>query len=119
MLQVLSRFVGFEEWQKCYTSYYREGRYEGPIIDGKANGVGTWTCTDEVKDKGMSYKGNFQDGKPHGEGIEYFPSGSVKFEGEWVKGTANIGTWYSPDGSVAHAGKVNGVLFQREKNENS
>ena len=34
----------------------------------------------------LLYKGNFKNGKKHGEGIEYNSFGTVEYEGEFVNG---------------------------------
>jgi len=46
-------------------------KYEGEFKDGKRNGQGTFTWTDEGK-----YEGKWKDGKSHGQGTFTFSDGN-------------------------------------------
>jgi hypothetical protein len=55
-----------------------KGQYSGGCKNGLANGNGTATGTD-------SYRGNFKNGYPDGEGKYTWKNGST-YEGSWKKG---------------------------------
>jgi hypothetical protein len=104
------------------------GTYRGPIVNGKAEGFGTWTCTD-----GDVYKGHFKDHRFHGQGTYTFAIGCTfsngcKYIGAWENGQRHgqgtftfangdqyigawendkrhgLGTQTSADGSIDHSG---------------
>jgi hypothetical protein len=57
------------------------GTYRGPIVNGKAEGFGTWTCTDGPW-KGSVYEGHFKDHRFHGQGTCTFANGD-QYIGAW------------------------------------
>lgn len=76
------------------------GTYVGSLLDGEADGVGTWTTEDEVYDgewkknertgrgsvkyaNGNEYYGGWKDGKMHGKGRCTWASGHV-YTGEYI-----------------------------------
>jgi len=56
------------------------------------------------KDIQAKYKGDVENGKPHGLGLIIFPDGA-KYSGEWKNGKANgQGTFISPNGEQYQGG---------------
>jgi MORN repeat len=45
----------------------------------------TYHCLLFVLSAGRTYRGEWQDGKAHGYGVEHRPDGSIRHEGEWKK----------------------------------
>lgn len=67
-------------------------RFEGQLIDNKANGYGTF------KNKKKEVRGYWIDNKLQGEGVETRKSG-LKYEGTFSNGVIEgKGTFYFPDG---------------------
>jgi hypothetical protein len=89
-----------EETKKKGTIKYDNGdKYTGEyiIVDGKkiksGKGVYTWTSGDR-------YEGNFKNDKFNGYGIEYYPSGEKKVEGNFKDNYLNgKGTYFFENGS--------------------
>lgn len=53
-----------------------------------------------------TYEGEFFGDMPHGEGVEYYPSGEIKYEGKYKYGKYHgKGILYNEDGSVKYEGK--------------
>ena len=67
--------------------------YEGEFMDGKRNGQGTYTWTDEGK-----YEGKWKDGKSHGQGTFTFSDGN-KGVGEFRDNKPWNITTYDKDGN--------------------
>jgi len=68
--------------------------YEGPIVNGKRNGYGTFSVYN-----GNKYVGNFVDGDYNGQGTFYFANGD-KYVGNFVNGDFNgQGTMTYADGA--------------------
>ena len=64
---------------------YSDFIYEGQMKNGKRNGKGRMTWTDD-NGKGDVYEGEFKDGYRHGKGIyKYYNSGSI-YNGQWNMG---------------------------------
>ncbi len=113
------------EWNGKGREYDKSGalEYEGNFVNGRREGQGTWYGEDGSphacnfkggmlingyfrnegtyywKD-GTRYIGSLADGKPNGRGREYYKSGALRYEGDWVNGCwEGQGTWYGEDGS--------------------
>jgi hypothetical protein len=71
-----------------------EGIYEGPLVDGKANGIGTWTERKEEVPNGKKYVGGFYDDKRHGKGTEFTPTGCIVFSGSFENDDMSEGVLY-------------------------
>ena len=56
-------------------------RYEGPLVEGKPHGSGSFKMPG-----GSSYEGEFRDGKFNGNGI-LISGGGIRYEGEFKDGT--------------------------------
>lgn len=81
----------------------RKGCIQGNCVDGE----GTYVAYD-----GSRYRGNFQEGLFHGQGICHFDNGD-KYEGQWFKGLFHgKGTMHFTSGKVIYAQWVNGVVVQ-------
>ena len=69
------------------------GEYKGNYKDGKYHGQGTYTWSD-----GDKYEGGWKQGKKHGYGI-YTHFNGVKYVGEWKQGKKHgHGSYSFPDG---------------------
>ncbi len=69
------------------------GTYIGDVVDGRANGQGTYTFPD-----GYKYVGEWKDGKQHGQGT-YTTAGGNKYVGEKTDGKKHgQGTYTFADG---------------------
>jgi hypothetical protein len=71
-----------------------DGIYEGPIVDGKANGAGTWTQRNEEVPNAEKYVGEFCDDKRHGKGTEFAPTGRIVFSGSFENDDRSEGVLY-------------------------
>lgn len=58
------------------------GVYEGDLVDYRPEGSGILRHTLS----GQTYKGMFYKGLPHGAGVEYTKTGTIKFRGNWSNG---------------------------------
>ena len=63
---------------------YSDFIYEGQMKNGKRNGKGRMTWTDD-NGKGDVYEGEFKDGYRHGKGIYKYNNGNI-YNGEWNMG---------------------------------
>ncbi len=62
---------------------------------------------DTIKFRGGTYKGEFQDGIPHGEGTVYYDSGIMAYEGEFQDGLPNgRGKVYYRSGILGYDGEI-------------
>ena len=90
-----------------YGKYFINGdlRYEGNWIKNIPNGYGK--TYEKSKDKVILYEeGQHVNGLLHGKGIQYYyPSGTKKFEGDFVEGKMGKGTYYDRDGKVTVQGQ--------------
>ena len=50
-------------------------------VCGLKHGKGTYTVAD-----GRKYVGGYKDDERHGFGTEFFPNGTIYFQGEWANG---------------------------------
>ena len=82
---------------------YGNGKYKGPIVNGKREGFGIfiWKCGDKYEgdfkddhftgkgiyyyNSGNRYEGNFKNIKKEGKGIFYYNDGD-RYEGDWRNG---------------------------------
>ena len=55
------------------------GQYEGAWKDGRYDGFGECTWEDKRK-----YRGEWRNGMAHGRGIETYPNGNIRHEGQWI-----------------------------------
>jgi len=76
--------------------------YKGDVENGKPNGQGIDTFPD-----GSKYVGEWKNGKHHGQGTYTFHDG-VKWEGVWRRSEPWNITKYDKDGKI-YGRKVNGV----------
>jgi hypothetical protein len=77
-----------------------EGTYDGPIVNGKAEGEGTWTGPD-----GRIYRGGFKNHMFHGQGTFTTANGD-KYIGAWEADKAHgQGTFSWADGSIRYSGQ--------------
>jgi hypothetical protein len=60
--------------------YYKNGYYKGEMLNGRANGIGTFFWDD-----GDSFAGEWKDDKRTGFGIRYYSNGD-RYEGYYVEG---------------------------------
>ena len=62
--------------------YHRNGtlKYEGDLVDGKAEGNGKF-----IDKEGNYYIGEFKKGLKHGKGTDYDKNGNIIYEGDFVK----------------------------------
>ena len=75
-----------------------ENRYEGAILNGKADGYGIKYYKD-----GRKYEGIFKNNKRDGEGVLYRPDGTI-FKGAYKNDVQNgIGTNYNKEGKILKA----------------
>lgn len=87
------------------TLVYSHGRYVGSVLNGKANGRGTYTS----KASGTSYTGNFVSDTFSGEGTMLWTNG-FKYVGEWQNDVGVQGTMFYPNGANM-PGVVNQLIF--------
>ena len=84
--------VGGKRWFKSGDEK-TQGKYEGEIMNGVPDGIGTLTWSD-----GEKYEGEYKDGFPNGQGTMTFPDGD-KYIGEHKDGEYNgQGTYTYPNG---------------------
>lgn len=60
--------------------------YCGYFLEGKRNGFGVLFNNFDGDEFFKVYNGNWKNGKPHGEGIVYYPNGSTFLKGTWNRG---------------------------------
>ena len=70
------------------------GKYEGEIVNGKPNGMGTL-----IYRNGTRYVGEYLDGTWNGQGSFYFPDGE-KWVGEFKEDAPWNITWFDRDGNI-------------------
>jgi hypothetical protein len=83
--------------------------FKGGIKDGRFHGHGVHTLANGVK-----YLGEFRDGYPHGLGTVSFADGRKHVFAEWKKGSpSGEGIRYYPDGTVQDSGRfeANRLVF--------
>src|SRR3974390_3547192 len=86
--------------------------YEGKFVAGylRGRGIKTWDRTSPWY--GDRYEGDIVDGEFSGHGVETWPNGS-RYEGEWTHNWPNgFGTLSLPDGTVYSGQWVNGCFRQ-------
>lgn len=108
--------------------------YEGSLVNGKFNGIGTWTLVHGEKfsgnwvdgelngigkytsPDGSKYNGNFKDSKMDGYGVATDELGWV-YKGNWANGMRNgTGSSYDPKGNLNYSGEwSNGEMTNPEK----
>ena len=72
-----------KEYQTLYYNYKKGTiKYRGEFKDGKAHGQGTLY----YKNGAIMYKGGYKENKEHGQGTLYDKDGTIKYEGEWING---------------------------------
>lgn len=77
------------------TPKFENATYSGPVVGGKAEGVGTMTFAD-----GRKYVGEFRNNYFNGRGTLSAPNGDV-WEGQFLGGAMNgHGTWRGADGTT-------------------
>jgi hypothetical protein len=79
--------------------WYQNGKpsdkYDGNMLNGKANGKGTYTCAN-----GNRYEGDWVSDKRQGKGIYTYANGD-RYEGDFVNYKfEGYGTYYSHDGKI-------------------
>lgn len=74
-----------------YTSYYQSGSdfEQGQVSEGKR--IGAWKTFYDVSNN-VSQTVNYKNGKPHGLVMNYYESGLLAIEGEFINGK-ETGTW--------------------------
>ena len=99
LVKIVKRVINEETKKKGTIKYDNGDKYTGEyiIVDGKkiksGKGVYTWTSGDR-------YEGNFKNDKFNGYGIEYYPSGEKKVEGNFKDNYLNgKGTYFFENGS--------------------
>lgn len=71
------------------------------------------TPNEIVYPSGRVYKGQIVNGKPHGEGIEFYANGNRRYKGQWKNGKFHgQGKAYHPNGVLSYEGQ-----FQNGKPE--
>lgn len=84
--------------------YGTEETYRGGFFDGTYNGYGTrWNL---MTSRIYSFIGYFRDGKLDGPGTQFYPSGQVYFEGDYVDGYGVTGISYYEDGTPMYEGEL-------------
>ena len=69
------------KWSNCVGSWSNKVvSISVEMKDGKAQGFGTWSHA-----RGDKYIGMFKNSLPHGQGIMYYPNGTIE-EGIWKAG---------------------------------
>eukprot|EP00559_Dactyliosolen_fragilissimus_P002574 CAMPEP_0184865818 /NCGR_PEP_ID=MMETSP0580-20130426/19193_1 /TAXON_ID=1118495 /ORGANISM="Dactyliosolen fragilissimus" /LENGTH=327 /DNA_ID=CAMNT_0027365151 /DNA_START=57 /DNA_END=1037 /DNA_ORIENTATION=- len=77
-----------------FGNYCVKGTYEGELINGEANGSGTWTALN-----GDKYVGEWKEDKKCGQGTYLSPNGK-KYVGEWKEDMKHgQGTYLFPNGA--------------------
>jgi len=72
--------------QEGYGKFTNESEsYTGEWKGGKYHGHGVLKCKFTASIETL-YRGNFVNGKPHGQGIEYNPDGTIRHDGQWEHG---------------------------------
>jgi hypothetical protein len=94
-------------YEKEKDGYFSDHKYEGEIENDKPNGNGTWTQMD-----GATYVGQFVDGRREGLGTftwsDKAANGQNSYEGEWVNNRKHgKGKFtYAPDPKTGFEGSV-------------
>ena len=84
-----------------------DGRYEGEILEGKANGRGTLIYKEDDGAERVSYVGEFKNGEQSGKGVMTWTDGG-KYEGNWSNGVRNgFGTHHYSNGRRYEGNWVN------------
>lgn len=60
----------------------------------------------------LVYDGSFVDGLKDGDGMEYWPDGSIRFRGSYRKGEMWEGQMYSSNGMLVYEGMITGPTFE-------
>lgn len=87
-------------------SFATDAGYKGNYVDGKRHGQGVITLPSKE-----SYEGNWKNGKPHGQGVITSADGR-SYEGNWKNGKAHgQGVWTWADGSIYEGNFENGAMY--------
>ena len=83
---------------------FKDGKYIGQVVNGLAEGKGTW-----YGDDGNRYEGDWRNDKPEGKGIYYY-NNNDRYEGEWRNGKREgKGIYYYNNGKKEICNYLNGV----------
>lgn len=80
--------------------------YRGEYKDGKRHGEGV----SYYEDGTLKHKGSYKEGLPHGEGVSYHQNGLVRFEGYFEDWMISSGKEYYDNGNLKFEGFYNSGL---------
>ncbi|SMN02445.1 MORN repeat protein [uncultured Candidatus Thioglobus sp.] len=87
-------------------SFATDVGYKGNYVDGKRHGQGVITLPNKER-----YEGNWKNNKPHGQGVITSTDGR-SYEGNWKNGKAHgQGVWTWADGSIYEGNFENGAMY--------
>ena len=91
-------YCGYGTW------YGIDEKYQGSFFKGEKNGYGVYWKLDSGSSKVHRKEGLFNNGKSNGKGVEYYPNGNVKFEGDYINNQFSSGTLYFENGNIEYEG---------------
>ncbi len=107
---ILYEGEAYEATKQGYGVEYYQGEpgqevvaYRGEFKDGKRHGEGESYHEDGT----LKHKGSYKDGLPHGEGVRYHNNGNVHFEGFFEDWFVSSGREYHQNGSLRFEGFYN------------
>jgi hypothetical protein len=87
---------GVEKWYRTGGEMNEFSRYEGEILNGEPNGLGTLTSIYNIEIR----EGEFKDGEMDGQGSLTFPHNGEKWIGEWSENYPLNYTEYDYKGNI-------------------
>lgn len=94
------------------TLYGIDSKYQGGFFKGIYNGYGNEWFLDSDNSKVYRMEGYFSNGKLNGKGTKYFPNGQVLFIGDYTDGQGTNGIFYFESGTVKYEGELSNSEYE-------